>query len=156
MVFNDLYSMKQPWSFFLVGGLLLATFSSFESAPIPTSVATDYADSVVVLSGKVFDKAWQLSSEKLATTTVNSRNPTTDRYSIQLFSGRRAEAITWQQQLIDSVGAHAVLLYYDEPNFKVSVGIYPVRIAAEHDLPGWRSLYPQAFVIQTPALPAPR
>jgi len=148
--------MKQSWSFFLIGGLLLATFSSFESASTPALVATNCADSVVVLSGKIFDKAWLLSSEQLATTTVNSRNPTTDRYSIQLFSGRRAEALTWQQQLIDSVGAHDVLLYYDEPNFKVSVGIYPIRIAAEHDLPGWRSLYPQAFVIQAPALPAPR
>lgn len=77
-----------------------------------------------------------------------------ERYTIQVFSGKRLEATHWYGRLQDSLGTSIVLLHFDEPNFKVSVGIYPIRLAAEHDLKRWRVSFPQAFVVRAPNVQA--
>lgn len=107
-------------------------------------------DSVVIASGVALDSAWSQERRMIAAGVSQGRSTDMERYTIQVFSGKRMEATQWYGRLQDSLGSAAVLLHFDEPNFKVSVGLYPIRLAAEHDLKRWRVSFPQAFVVRAP------
>lgn len=111
-------------------------------------------DSVVIASGVALDSAWSQERRMIAAGVSQGRSTDMERYTIQVFSGKRMEATQWYGRLQDSLGSAAVLLHFDEPNFKVSVGLYPIRLAAEHDLKRWRVSFPQAFVVRAPNVQA--
>ena len=76
-----------------------------------------------------------------------------ERFTIQLYSGRRSDASIAYQALRDSIGHEMpLLLHFDEPNFKVYVGEFAFRLQAEYALIQWRQAYPQAFVLEAPAV----
>ena len=112
--------------------------------------ARSSADSIIVLEGVALDSAWSAHRRLLAAGVIQGRSMDMERYTIQVFSGKRLEATHWYGRLQDSLGTSQVLLHFDEPNFKVSVGLYPIRLAAEHDLKRWRRSFPQAFVVRAP------
>lgn len=113
-----------------------------------------HMDSVVIASGVALDSAWSQERRMIAAGVSQGRSTEMERYTIQVFSGKRMEATQWYGRLQDSLGSAAVLLHFDEPNFKVSVGLYPIRLAAEHDLKRWRVSFPQAFVVRAPNVQA--
>ncbi len=119
--------------------------------PSAASIQRDaQMDSVVIASGVALDSAWSQERRMIAAGVSQGRSTDMERYTIQVFSGKRMEATQWYGRLQDSLGSAAVLLHFDEPNFKVSVGLYPIRLAAEHDLKRWRVSFPQAFVVRAP------
>lgn len=130
-------------------GFQLGTPSLFEDLPSFPS-----QDSVVIASGVALDSAWSQERRMIAAGVSQGRSADMERYTIQVFSGKRMEATQWYGRLQDSLGSAAVLLHFDEPNFKVSVGLYPIRLAAEHDLKRWRVSFPQAFVVRAPNVQA--
>ncbi|KRP06011.1 MAG: hypothetical protein ABS25_02390 [Cryomorphaceae bacterium BACL18 MAG-120507-bin74] len=68
-----------------------------------------------------------------------------------MYAGRRADANAVFARLTDSVGAVVpVVLHFDEPQFKVFVGVYGSRLEAEYALRRWRARYPTAFAVQAP------
>ncbi|MDA8787910.1 hypothetical protein N9N00_03480 [Schleiferiaceae bacterium] len=107
-------------------------------------------DSIFLEEGQALDSAWSAHRRALAAGVNQGRSMDMERYTIQVFSGRRMEANQWYGRLQDSLGPQQVMLHFDEPNFKVSVGLYPIRLAAEHDLRLWRRNFPQAFVVRAP------
>lgn len=107
-------------------------------------------DSVYLEEGRAFDSAWSAHRKVLAAGVNQGRSMDLERYTIQVFSGKRMEASQWFGRLRDSLGPQQVMLHFDEPNFKVSVGLYPIRLAAEHELRRWRRHFPQAFVVRAP------
>ena len=132
---------------------LVVTLNCFlPGHPFATSAyaAPTMADSVIVLEGVAIDSAWSAQRNALAAGVTQGRSMDMERYTIQVFSGKRFEATQWYGRLQDSLGTTHVLLHFDEPNFKVSVGLYPIRLAAEHDLKHWRRRFPQAFVVRAP------
>jgi hypothetical protein len=50
-------------------------------------------------------------------------------------------------ELLDSTN---LMLHFDEPNFKISVGLFSIKLAAEFKLKKWRKKYPQSFVVKSP------
>ena len=42
------------------------------------------------------------------------------------------------------------LIHFDEPQFKVFVGIYGSRLEAEYALRKWRANFPTSFAVQAP------
>ena len=132
---------------------LLATLTGFvpgrSQAPLAYASPSP-ADSVIILEGVAIDSAWSAQRNALAAGVTQGRSMDMERYTIQVFSGKRYEATLWYGRLQDSLGTTQVLLHFDEPNFKVSVGLYPIRLAAEHDLKHWRRRFPQAFVVRAP------
>jgi hypothetical protein len=74
-----------------------------------------------------------------------------ERYTVQVFAGRRQEANLVYVHLTDSIGGTLpVAIHFDEPQFKVFVGIFGSRLEAEYALRKWRSRYPTAFAVQAP------
>ncbi len=133
------------------GVLALPLLSLTWDKPLPVVWSeAQTQDSIVLLSGSVIDSAWSKYRTTLAAGVVQGRSMDMERYTIQVFSGKRSEATQWYGRLQDSLGNAAVLLHFDEPNFKVSVGLYPIRLAAEHELKIWRRSFPQAFVVRAP------
>lgn len=106
------------------------------------------SDSTWIRNGQVLD---QLAVGQSDNSTVMQKSG--ERFTIQVFSGRRTDASQVYQNLRDSVGtAMPLLLHFDEPNFKVYVGEFAFRLHAEHALIKWRLAYPQAFVLEAPAV----
>ena len=130
--------------------LPLWAFQTPQLAPARPNEAEPALDSVIIASGTALDSAWSQERRMIAAGVSQGRSTDMERYTIQVFSGKRMEATQWYGRLQDSLGSAAVLLHFDEPNFKVSVGLYPIRLAAEHDLRRWRNSFPQAFVVRAP------
>ncbi len=136
--------------FCILCALPLWAFHVHPSANVSEVSLESQADSVIIASGVALDSAWSHERRMIAAGVSQGRSTDMERYTIQVFSGKRMEATQWYGRLQDSLGSVSVLLHFDEPNFKVSVGLYPIRLAAEHDLKRWRNSFPQAFVVRAP------
>lgn len=148
--------MKKDFAFSVIMMGMLLLFQCFQLRPSITTFHRSINDSIILISGQAFDQSWHKSRERIAAEWIGSRKPMPDLFMIQLFSGNRSEATKLQRAMQDTLGIDRVMLFYDEPNFKVGIGMYPIRIEAEHELMIWRESYPQAFVVQAPCLPAGR
>ena len=109
------------------------------------------SDSVITGRGAALHSYWESSAnaQKSARNARGSKGA--ERYSVQVYAGRRADANAVFARLTDSVGAVVpVVLHFDEPQFKVFVGVYGSRLEAEYALRKWRARYPTAFAVQAP------
>lgn len=109
------------------------------------------SDSVITGRGDALQSYWEssVSAQKSARNASGSQGA--ERYSVQVYAGRRADASAVFARLTDSVGTEVpVVLHFDEPQFKVFVGIYGSRLEAEYALRRWRARYPMAFAVQAP------
>lgn len=109
------------------------------------------SDSVITGRGEALQSYWEssVSAQKSARNASGSQGA--ERYSVQVYAGRRADANVIFARLTDSVGTDLpVVLHFDEPQFKVFVGIYGSRLEAEYALRTWRARYPTAFAVQAP------
>ncbi len=109
------------------------------------------SDSVITGRGDALQSYWDssVSAQKSARNASGSQGA--ERYSVQVYAGRRADANAVFARLTDSVGTEVpVVLHFDEPQFKVFVGIYGSRLEAEYALRKWRARYPTAFAVQAP------
>ena len=109
------------------------------------------ADSVQIGAGQAIDQAVTAS---LASNRLQSKQATeqgAERYTVQVYAGRRIDANSLFMRLTDSVGTVLpVVIHFDEPQFKVVVGIYGSRIEAEYALRKWRANFPTSFAVQAP------
>ncbi len=104
-------------------------------------------DSIIIISGSVLDSAWSSHVKKLSLEGASNQSGNIERYTIQVFSGTRKEAMKIYNGLLDSTN---LMLHFDEPNFKISVGLFSIKLAAEFKLKKWREKYPQSFVVRSP------
>ena len=78
-------------------------------------------------------------------------DPGAERYTVQVYAGRRQDANAVFVHLSDSIGSiMPVAIHFDEPQFKVFVGVYGSRLEAEFALRKWRGRYPTAFAVLAP------
>jgi hypothetical protein len=109
------------------------------------------SDSVVTGRGEALHSYWEASAAAQKSARNASGSQGAERYSVQVYAGRRSDANAVFARLTDSVGALVpVVLHFDEPQFKVFVGIYGSRLEAEYALRKWRARYPTAFAVQAP------
>jgi len=106
---------------------------------------------VITDRGGALHSYWEASANALKSARSASGSQGAERYSVQVYAGRRADANAVYARLTDSVGATVpVVLHFDEPQFKVFVGVYGSRLEAEYALRKWRARYPTAFAVQAP------
>jgi len=109
------------------------------------------ADTVVVGAGVSIDEAVRATVGSGAHQAKQSVDPGAERYTVQVYAGRRQDANAVYVQLSDSIGSSMpVVIHFDEPQFKVFVGIYGSRLEAEYALRKWRGRYPTAFAVLAP------
>lgn len=109
------------------------------------------ADTVVVGAGVYIDEAVRATVGSSAHQAKQSVDPGAERYTVQVYAGRRQDANAVYVQLSDSIGSSMpVVIHFDEPQFKVFVGIYGSRLEAEYALRKWRGRYPTAFAVLAP------
>lgn len=104
-------------------------------------------DSITIISGSALDSAWSSHVKKLSLEGTRDQSMNIERYTIQVFSGTRKEAMKIYNELLDSTN---LMLHFDEPNFKISAGLFSIKLAAEFKLKKWRRKYPQSFVVRAP------
>lgn len=108
-------------------------------------------DTAVIGSGVAIDEAVRSTLQSSAHQPRQAVEAGAERYTVQVFAGRRQEANLVYVHLNDSIGATLpVAIHFDEPQFKVFVGIFGSRLEAEYALRKWRSRYPTAFAVQAP------
>ena len=108
-------------------------------------------DTAVIGSGVAIDEAVRSTLQSSAHQPRQAVEAGAERYTVQVFAGRRQEANLVYVHLTDSIGATLpVAIHFDEPQFKVFVGIFGSRLEAEYALRKWRSRYPTAFAVQAP------
>ena len=82
-------------------------------------------DSVITGRGAALHSYWESSANAQKSARSASGSQGAERYSVQVYAGRRADANAVFARLTDSVGAVVpVVLHFDEPQFKVFVGVY--------------------------------
>jgi len=109
------------------------------------------SDSVILGTGAELDRAVQRGITAQQSAAKSNVNQGAERYSVQVYAGRRADANAMFARLTDSVGAQVpVVLHFDEPQFKVFVGIYGSRLEAEYAVRSWRRKFPTAFAVIAP------
>jgi len=108
-------------------------------------------DTAVIGSGVAIEEAVRSTLQSSAHQPRQAVEAGAERYTVQVFAGRRQEANLVYVHLTDSIGATLpVAIHFDEPQFKVFVGIFGSRLEAEYALRKWRSRYPTAFAVQAP------
>ena len=133
---------------FLGGVSVLLLGMQRAETQITQRATTTAADSVILLSGAPLDSLWAIEQSRLTEQLSSGQSDYSKLFTIQLFSGSRSEASLWYGKLRDSTSSKEVFLHYDEPNFKVSTGLYAFRLHAEYDLEAWRQNFPNAFVVK--------
>ena len=104
-------------------------------------------DSIVVISGSLVESAWKSHLLKLRQKENFNTSGNIERYTIQVFGGNRKEAMRIYNKL---KSFEDITLHFDEPNFKVSVGVFSIKLSAEYALRKWRKKYPESFVVKSP------
>ncbi len=119
--------------------------SSFTEKNI--SKTFELQDSVTVISGSLIESAWKSHLQEIRQKENVDISGNTERYTIQVFGGNRKEAMRIYNEL---QSFEEIMLHFDEPNFKVSVGVFSIKLSAEHALKKWRKKYPESFVVISP------
>lgn len=108
-------------------------------------------DTVVLGAGASIDEAVRSTLASSARQPKQSVDPGAERYTVQVYAGRRQDANAVFVHLSDSIGSSMpVAIHFDEPQFKVFVGIYGSRLEAEFALRKWRGRYPTSFAVLAP------
>jgi hypothetical protein len=108
-------------------------------------------DTVVLGAGASIDEAVRSTLASSARQPKQSVDPGAERYTVQVYAGRRQDANAVFVHLSDSIGSSMpVAIHFDEPQFKVFVGVYGSRLEAEFALRKWRGRYPTAFAVLAP------
>ncbi|MDO6596378.1 SPOR domain-containing protein [Oceanihabitans sp. 2_MG-2023] len=79
---------------------------------------------------------------------INTNEDTSDRYKIQIFSGRRGIAETKQTDFKGAYAQWSSKLVYETPNYKVWVGSFRNRLEAERALLKVKNKFPNAFLFK--------
>jgi hypothetical protein len=109
------------------------------------------ADSVQIGAGQAINQAVTASLKSNRLPSNQATEQGAERYTVQVYAGRRIDANSLFLRLTDFVGTVLpVVIYFDEPQFKVFVGIYGSRIEAEYALRKWRANFPTSFAVQAP------
>ena len=119
--------------------------ASFTKKNIPK--ALELQDSIIVISGSLVESAWKSHLQKIRQKENFNTSGNIERYTIQVFGGNRKEAMRIYNEL---KSFEDITLHFDEPNFKVSVGIFSIKLSAEYALREWRKKYPESFVVKSP------
>ncbi|MDR0229771.1 MAG: SPOR domain-containing protein [Flavobacteriaceae bacterium] len=80
-----------------------------------------------------------------------SNNPsttTTDKYKIQLVSGKNSDATEAQNKFKKLFPAIDISIIYTSPSYKVLVGNFKTRLEAEKNLKDIKSYFDQALIIK--------
>jgi hypothetical protein len=79
---------------------------------------------------------------------INSNEDSSDRYKIQIYSGRRVSAEKSNSDFRDSYGQWSSKLVYETPNYKVWVGSFRSRLEADRALLEVKRKFPNAFIFK--------
>lgn len=72
----------------------------------------------------------------------------TDRYKIQIYSGKRASAEGALEKFKETFANTNSKLVYETPNYKVWVGSYRSRLEADRALLKLKGLFPSSFIFK--------
>jgi len=79
---------------------------------------------------------------------INSNENSSDRYKIQIYSGRRVNAEKSKTDFRNSYGKWSSKLVYETPNYKVWVGSFRSRLEADRALLEVKKNFPNAFIFK--------
>ncbi|MEP2937442.1 MAG: SPOR domain-containing protein [Gilvibacter sp.] len=79
---------------------------------------------------------------------LEKRNKLSDGFTIQIFSGERSRANAVINRYRSTFAAWPATLEYETPNYKVWVGNYASRLAADRALLEIQAKFPAAFIFQ--------
>ena len=79
---------------------------------------------------------------------INSNEDSSDRYKIQIYSGRRVSAEKSKSDFRNSYGKWSSKLVYETPNYKVWVGSFRSRLEADRALLEVKKKFPNAFIFK--------
>ena len=107
-----------------------------------TSICTAQQGTVIVNQDKEIVSLLELKKE------INANEDASDRYKIQIYSGRRTTAETRQSDFRSAYGQWSSKLVYETPNYKVWVGSFRNRLEAERALLKVKKKFPNAFLFK--------
>ncbi len=81
---------------------------------------------------------------------INTSENNSDRYKIQIYSGKRVSAEKAQANFRNSVGEWYPELKFETPNYKVWVGNFRSRLEADRALKKIQRRFPSAFIFNPP------
>ena len=76
---------------------------------------------------------------------INSNEDSSDRYKIQIYSGRRVSAEKANSNFRNSYGKWSSKMVYETPNYKVWVGSFRSHLEADRALLEIKRKFPNAF-----------
>ncbi|WP_452230941.1 MULTISPECIES: SPOR domain-containing protein [unclassified Lacinutrix] len=79
---------------------------------------------------------------------INKNEDASDRYKIQIYSGRRSTAESNQTDFRGSYSQWSSKLVYETPNYKVWIGSFRNRLEAERALLKVKKKFPNAFLFK--------
>jgi len=79
---------------------------------------------------------------------INTNEDASDRYKIQIFSGRRGAAETQQDDFKNAYTQWSSKLVYETPNYKIWVGSFKSRLEADRALLEVKKKFPNAFIFK--------
>ena len=79
---------------------------------------------------------------------MNLTENTSDRYKIQIYSGKRTDAEAAQGLLHSSYDLWRSKIMYEPPNFKIWVGSFVTRLEADRALKEIKNKFPNAFIFK--------
>lgn len=78
----------------------------------------------------------------------NTSITTTDKYKIQIFSGKNSEATDAQNKFKKLFPALDISIIYANPSYKVLAGNFKTRLEAEKNLKDIQTYFDQALIIK--------
>ncbi|MFD2822234.1 SPOR domain-containing protein [Lacinutrix iliipiscaria] len=79
---------------------------------------------------------------------INSNEDSSDRYKIQIYSGRRISAEKSKSDFDSSYREWSSKMVYETPNYKVWVGSFRSRLEADRALLKIKKTFPNAFIFK--------
>ncbi len=103
-------------------------------------VCSAQSGSVTVNQDKEIDALMDLKKE------INTSENNSDRYKIQIYSGRRTRAEKARSDFRQSIGQWDAKLVYETPNYKIWVGSFRTRLESDRALKKIHRKFPSAFI----------
>jgi len=107
-----------------------------------TGVCHAQQGEVVINQDQEINRLLELKKE------INSNEDSSDRYKIQIHSGRRVSAEKSKSDFRNSYGKWTSKLVYETPNYKVWVGSFRSRLEADRALLEVKRKFPNAFIFK--------
>ena len=109
-----------------------------------TSVCNAQQGEVVINQDQEITQLLALKKE------INSNEDSSDRYKIQIYSGRRGGAEKSQSDYRGAYGQWSSKMVHETPNYKVWVGSFRSRLEADRALLDVKRKFPNAFIFPLP------